>query len=318
MSEWLTFKSVSSIRDPQASDTLETSVLGWAQWSFLGIGAFGNVTIPSSGSFGGQQHKLRAVRDPYLTNGRAWEGFRSDWVWETGVPYSSQPIRISGVNVNSVFYPTATTTGTYKHHIEYPLGRVVFDNAISTTGLVTLEYSYRTVRLATANAPWFQEVQYNSYRVDDGQYLVQGSGAWNVLAQNRVQLPALVVEVVPNVRMKPYELGTTNRIQQQDVLFHVIGETKWDRDQLHDIMVSQWEKSFFGIDKTALLAANRFPLDVNGTPVSGALMYPSIVAETGAYRWKMITVTNVRSEPQDYDPPLWGATVRATCEMRLP
>jgi hypothetical protein len=56
-----------------------------------------------------------------------------------------------------------TGDATYAHHYNYPLGRVVFDTAVSTTSAVKLEYSYRNVQTYIADqAPWWDEIQQES------------------------------------------------------------------------------------------------------------------------------------------------------------
>ena len=87
-----------------------------------------------------------------------------------GSPYTGgSPIEISGVYIDSTLQ--ATGDATYGHHYNYPLGRVVFDTAIPTTSTVQLEYSYRNVQTYIADqAPWWDELQYNSMRVDDSTF----------------------------------------------------------------------------------------------------------------------------------------------------
>jgi hypothetical protein len=316
MSDLTRFTGVSHVGRPLQSDILETSFMSFIQWSFLGIGAFSNVYLGASGAFGGQQSKLRGVTDPRYTQGRVWETFRTNWVWESGIEYGYQPIRPSGVWVNSTFYP-ASTTGSFSHYFDYPRGRVVFDNAIPASSLVQMEYSYRTVHVDSSRKPWFQSVQMDSYRLDNPQFLQQGSGAWNVLAENRIQLPAVVVEVVPRTRHFPLEIGTTARIHQQTVVLHVLAETPWERDQLHDVFVNQYQKRIVGIDKDAMAKANAYPLQYNGTLASGAIMYPQMISATG-YPWRQISWIDVTSSPVAELPPLYWAAVEVKAQVDLP
>lgn len=138
------FKGVNNLGDSLLSDQLESNLFAWCTWSSLGIGAFANITLPASGAYGGTPSLLRLSEDPNYQSGQVWEGFRKDWVWETGVNYAYQPIRVSGVYVNGTFQPV-TGTGTYAHTIDYPAGQVVFNNPISPSSNVQCEFSYRTV-----------------------------------------------------------------------------------------------------------------------------------------------------------------------------
>ena len=75
---------------------------------------------------------------------------------------------------------------------------------------VQLNYSYRNVQVYIADqAPWWDELQYNSMRVDDATFSEIGSGNWGILSNHRVQMPAIVVEAVPRRTFKPYELGVS-------------------------------------------------------------------------------------------------------------
>lgn len=314
-------KGVSHVGDVLLSEQLEANLVSWFNWGFLGIGGFFNVTIPTSGAYGGNQHQLRPASDTNLEDGQVWQAFRRDWVWETGVEYAYQPIRVSGVYVDGIFYSTSTT-GVYAHHVDYPNGRVVFDEAIDTESTVTCEYSYRYVHFTSADVPWWRQIQTESFRVDDSHFSQLGSGVWSLLSQNRVQLPAVVVETVPRTTRRPKELGGGGAIVRQDVLFHVISETPHERNHLHDIVTYQWGKRIILFDKNLFNDADAFPLDGNGTPVSGASMYPTWVAATGdgGYGWRQLRFEDFSSlpQPQQITMPVYVASVRGVFEVDLP
>jgi hypothetical protein len=320
MPQYTRLKNVQNYGDCQVSDQLESNLISHVQWGLLGIGAFDTVRRNQTGPLGGDESRLRLVSDPRYSTGMVWEGFRQDWVYESGVEYAIQPVAISGVYVNGAFVPAAST-GTYAHHIDYPRGRVVFDNPLPSTTTVQCEYSYRKVRLTSADEPWWQEVQLDSLRIDDPAFLQAASGAWNILAENRIQLPAIVVESVMRVgRLEPFQIGNTSRVHRQDVCFHVLTESPFDRKQLHDILVEQWQQRFYLYDKNAVLAADAFPLTGDGQLRPGASGYPALVEDPsqGGYRWRVCEWHGVRSEERDTLPPLYGVTVRATFEIDLP
>lgn len=336
-------KGVENFGDSLVSTQIETNVSAFLNWGLLGIGAFSNVNIPTSGVYGGRPYQLTKVSDPYFQDGQVWQGFRQDWVWESSIDYAYQPIAISGVYVDGNFKPN-NTTGTYAFHIDYPQGRVVFDSPITAVSGVTCEYSYRNVRVATADAEWFQELQFNSFRADDPQFGQTGSGAWNVLARNRIQLPCVVIEPVFRVRQFPLEVGSFTLIHQQDFLFHVITETPWERKQLHDILVNQYEHRISSFDKDLLLQANKYPLMWDGSlNPSGVFQYPDLVTkdsplfvesgssegfvgedgkfidlENGSFFWRQIRFIDMKSQEVETPLPLFRAQVRATLETDMP
>ena len=311
------FNKVSHIGNTLLSSEIENNMKWFLDWAFLGIGGWSNVTMPTSGAFGGTFDTLRLVNDPSYSNGKVWEGARKDWVWETGSSYEGHdPIQISGVYVNGVL--KGTGDATYGHHYNYPLGRVVFDNPISTSDTVKVEYSYRNVQVYVADeAPWWDELQYNSLRVDDAYYSSTGSGSWGILANHRVQMPAIVLETVPRRRFKPYQLGDTSQFVQQDIVFHIVGENRWWRNQLVDILSYQIDSQVWLFKTDTLIESGAYPLDYRGMKVASPLNYNNVV-NTPQYRYLLARMTDMSiTEMESYDARLHEGTVRATLEVVL-
>lgn len=315
MAAYTPLKGVKTVNDALQSDQLEANLMGWLNWSMLGCAGFFNVSIPTSGVFGGNENQLRAVDDPYYQPGQVWEAFRKDWVWETGVPWSVQPIRVSGVYINSGnLLPLSSGV-----HVDYPNGRIVLDTPISTASLVSCEYSYRLFQLYSADNAWWQEIQMQSFRIDSSQFLQQGSGAWDVLAQNRIQLPAVIVEAVPRVERSPFEIGNLVQITKQDVLFHILTEDRFRLKWMHDALTGQQEIRIAGFDKNLLLSQDAFPLEYDGSPKASGMMYPDLIqpVASGGFFWTQIRVNRMRSQEQQRMGTLHYVTVRGTFEMDL-
>lgn len=313
-------KGVSSVFDSLLSDQLEANLLAFFQWGLLGVGGFFDVAASQSGGYGGDEGRLRPVSDPNYDDGRVWEAFRKDWVWETGVGWPRQPVRVSGVYVDGDFRPLSST-GQYAHAIDYPNGRVIFDSPVSRSGEVRCEYSYRLFQLYTADTDWWGQLQARSFRVDDPQFLQWGSGSWDVLAENRVQLPAVVVEAVPNVHSRVgYEIGSAAQTVQQDVLFHVIAEDRFYLKWLHDALTNQDQKRLVAFDKNRLLSDGAFPLDWRGSPAPSGLMYPDLVrpSSEGGYGWRQLRIENASSTDQPDVAGLHYCTVRLRVGVEVP
>jgi hypothetical protein len=275
------FRGVTEIGQSLLSDNLEINFAAFLQWSLLSIGAFENVRIPSSGAYGGDKHRLRLVDSPYHASGQVWEAFRNDWVWESGIPYHTQPIRVSGVYVNGTFH-SLSATGAYAHTVDYPLGQVRFSSAISPSSVVTCEYSYRYVQVHTADHPSFQQIQTNSFRVDDNTFLLEGSGAWHSFSQNRLQLPALVIEAAPTVALQyGREVGSLASVTTKEVRVHVLTEERWWYKQLNDLFLLQYQKRLSAFDKNLLDQKGLFPLLFDGSISSSGKMYPDWIKPTG-------------------------------------
>lgn len=315
MSGYTRLRGVSDIGNSLLIDQLQTNVSAFLTWGFLCIGAFVNITRPASGAYGGLYSRLRLSEDPNYTKGQVWEGFRSNWIWESGLDYSTQPISISGIYLNNTFLPISTT-GTYAYAINYPLGRVVFDNPISRTSQVDLNYSYRYVNVYQADAPWFRDLQFNSFRVDDSHFNLYGSGTWSTNAQNRIQLPAVVVEVVPRRTFKGKELGGGSFIYQ-DVLFHIFAETSFDRGNLVDILTYQKQQRINLFDKNLVNTADAWPINNDGMVVPSSLCYPDFVNRyfNGKNAYFFDTFSQ---ESENLTPGYFSGIVRATLEIDSP
>tara|TARA_R100000808_G_scaffold23947_1_gene53961 strand:- start:7992 stop:8954 length:963 start_codon:yes stop_codon:yes gene_type:complete len=310
-----TFNHVSQVGNTLLNSELESNLKSYFDWGMLGIGGWFNVTIPTSGAWGGTFDKLRLVDDPAYVLGQVWESSRKDWVWETGVAYTgASPIAISGVYINDTL--KGTGDATYGHHYNYPLGRVVFDSALPTTSNVQLEYSYRNVQSYIADqAPWWDELQYNSMRVDDSTFSQVSSGNWGILANHRVQMPAVVIEAVPRRSFQPYELGNTSNFVKQDVLFHIVAESRWWRNQLVDILSIQKDNNLMLYDSDKLADAGAFPLDHRGMVVNPSNNYSGIV-NTKNYQYTSARITDMAvTEMESYNSRLYEGTVRGTFEV---
>ena len=316
----LTF--IDSIGKTTLSQQIQDNLVEFFSWGILDKGGFFNVNAPAVGLYGGNKHQLRLVDDPNYTAGQVWEGFRNNWVWESGLSTATQPIAVSGVFVGGNFHP-ATGVGTYAHHIDYPNGRIIFDSAISTTSTVTAEYSYKWAKVMAANAtPWFKEVQLRADRIDSSHFSNTGSGDWSQLAQTRLQLPAIGIEIVPRRSFKPVELGSLNQWVYTDVLFHILAEDEFTRNKIVDMVSFQNEKTIYMFDIDKIAQSGRFPLDYRGmisekSVASGALNYPNLVTVSG-YRDRELRFSSMTVQQMDaINPSLHLGTVRGQTEVIL-
>ena len=303
-------------QDPLITQTLVENFISFYDWGFVDKGGFYNITTPTSGIHGGRRDVLKRKKEDGRTDGTVFEGVRGNWAWETGVSYSAQPIRPSGVYINDTLYATGNTT--YPFNIDYQNGRVVFDNAIPSTGTIEIEYSDKWVKWTTSDGiPWLREIQQNSFRVDNPTFMHFGSGDWNSYAQARVQLPAVAVEVVGNRSITPYQLGG-GQDSNSDIIFYVFTEKKWECDNISDMIAMQNDRTIELFDSTAVGVSGVYPFDENGYLNENALpsgLYPNMVDDFN-YGKCFITNTQVQNRKQIH-PSLYHATVRCTASVRL-
>ncbi len=305
------FKSVDSIGKRFLMNELETNLKMFLDWSFLQIGGFYNVSIPTSGQYGGDFSTLRPVQDKQFTDGQVWEGARKEWVWESDLDYSIQPNAVTGVVVNGV----ASASGYYVNH---PLGRIVFTTPISTSSTVKTSYAYRGIQVYKSDdAAWFRQLQYSSYRPDDTTQFQQiGKGEWNIGGQQRVQLPAIIIECVPRAFSTPFELGNgLLQVRNQDVIFHIVAENGFDRNQLTDILGLQQDLNMILYDTDDVIASGDYPLNYQGSLTAADWTYPDLVTlhPWEKARWRSV----VTSEVESPSPLLYEASVRVTFESIL-
>lgn len=285
------FRNVNNVGESLVSDNIEANLIGYLQWGFLEVGAYFNIRIPTSGAYGGNAHRLRLSELQGYSTGQVWEAFRKDWIWESGIPYSTPPIKVSGIYVNGSYYPTSDT-GVYAHAIDYVHGRVIFHSPIATGSVVTCEYSPRYIHVNNVDAPWFKQIQPNSLRPDGLQFTQFGSGLWSIPAEKRVQLPAIIVEVIPSVNKVGYQIGDLAAWHKQEVRFHLISETHKDLMWMHDCITNQFETDIDTFDKNVIRASGAFPLTSSGTIVSNPKSYLNLI---DLFKWKSIRFAEFRS-----------------------
>jgi hypothetical protein len=309
--DYIHFKGVHNYNDVQIATSIENNLKHFLDNAFLQIGAWTNVYWTGYvASPVGNPGKLSWVNEHSYLNGRVWQGIRKDWVWETGLSFSGNyPISISSVNVSGV-----DITGGY--YVDYPQGRVVFNTPISTTTNVYVNYSYRNVQTYIADdAPWLQELQYNTQDATNTQFTQDPrTGNWSVGSFNRIQLPAVVLQVIPRAGSYPYEMGNGSLVLQQDVLFHILSEKRRIRNDLMSMFLLQNDRSIYLFDENKIKKEKVFPLNYRGER-SNSLLYSDLVSETG-YRDMLCRFTRCRSvESNMHYRNLYDGMVLTTLEL---
>jgi hypothetical protein len=288
-------------------------------WALLNKGNYFNVDLGELSPGGDDYSRLRLSSDPNYTSGRVWEGFRGNWVWQSGVTWSPSPLvgsdnakpGISGVYVDNTFY-LSNTVGTYAHHVDYFNGQVIFDTAIPTGSKVQAEYSYKWINIVYANSiPWLREVQYRSYDINSN-FLTPGKGDWDTPPETRLQLPAIAVEIVPRRSTKGYQLGGGQWVYT-DVLFHCLAESDLTRNELVDMISLQGDKQIPTFNSNGVAASGDFPIDYKGTPVSGALAFPKLVSR---HQGASVRFLNPSIQGMDMiNNNMYGGIVKITTEV---
>lgn len=319
MADNLNLKGFSSVFDTTLNNELQDNIVEFLEWSLLQKGNYMNVTLGELSPEGVDYSKLRPSSSSAFASGKAWEGFRQNWVWQSGVSYSPPPIigtsnarpGISGVYVNNTFYPSSTS-GTYAHKVDYFNGRIVFDNPIPVNSVVKAEYSYKYINIVYANnLPWLTEVQYSSLDLNS-DFNILNKGKYDIPTEARVQLPAIAIEVVPRRTFKGYQLGG-GQFVNTDILFHCLAEDEYTRNKLVDIISMQNDKVVVMFDSNQIARSGEFPLNYRGFPVSGALRYPELISKYfyGTMFLKNTQVQNMKLVNSNF----FAGIVRMTSEV---
>jgi len=318
MSVFVPLKGFSSIFDSTLSNDIQDGLIEYFDWALLEKGNYFNSSLGELAPNGEDYSKLRLSSDDNYTAGQVWEGFRKNWVWQSGVSYSPAPIvgtnnekpGISGVYIDGSFQPTSGI-GTYSHRVDYFNGRVVFDTAIPTGTTVQVEHSYKHINVVYANSvPWLREIQTNTLQ-PTSSFFNTDKGTWNIPPESRLQLPAIAIEIVPQRNFKGYQLGGGQWVFT-DVLFHCLAEDEVARNQLVDIVSLQNDKNVYLFDSNKINSSGDFPLDYRGSPVPSALRYPDLVSRYNGGNLRL-TKASVQ-EMIMVDSNIFGGIVRMTTE----
>lgn len=313
MSDYTQLQGFTNSQDATLSNILLQNFISFYDWGFIDKGGFYNTKVPASGMYGGDKHKLKPLSDPNYADGTVWQGFRGNWMWETGVSIGT-PVSVSGIFINNTFRATGNVTQPY--YVNYPRGQVIFNSPISVTSNVQIEYSYKWLNVVPAKGiPWFREIQQYSNRLDN--LAVQNSkGQYVKLGQTTVQLPALIIDVVPSKDFKPYQLGDRTQWIHNDIIFYVITENHWECSNIMDQVVFQNDRSILLYDPNKVVESGVLPFNYRNELTAMALpsgMYPSLV-ENFKYKDCFIFDSNSQGITQ-FSPDLFMGTVKCSTEV---
>jgi hypothetical protein len=312
-------KGFDNVFDQTLNNEIQDNIVEFLDWALLEKGNFFNVTLGETSPNGYDYSLLRPSSNTKYTTGTAWEGFRENWVWQSGVDYTPGPIvgidhaypGISGVYVEGNYKPI-DTVGAYAHRVDYYEGTVIFDSALPTGTKIQAEHSYKWINVVYANeVPWLRDIQYRTYDKNE-EFLNTDRGKWDKPADVKFQLPAIAIEIVPRRKTSGYALGGGQWVET-DVLFHCMAEDENTRNKLVDIISLQNEKKILMFDSNVVAKSGAFPIDYRGTPVSGALRYPDLIYD---YCQKPIRFSNSSVQGMDaINSNLYGGIVKLTAEV---
>lgn len=302
------FHNVNSISQRYSVATLEENLKCFLDWSFLQIGGFINVDSATTDMQGNNFNILK----PSDSNPKIWQTARKDWVYETGITFnSSSPTAVTGIYIGSDFIPGPNGSGNNTYYINYPLGNIVFDNNISANSNVRLNYSYRYIQTyKSSDCVWWKELQKRTYLLANH---INNESDYKIESLHRMQMPSIMIEIVPNTKLKPYSLGTTKNYIYQDVFFHIFTENINQRNTISEILLYQKEKQFRLFDSKNAVSDNKYTLDYKGSLNSSGYNYEQLVNNYPSLWCNIFDSSTI--EFNTFSSSLFGSIVRWTIEI---
>lgn len=309
MTDFAQFNNVVNFNQKGLYSQIETNLKDFMDWSFINIYAYNNVNIVSG--INPQHYTLHSVSVSGTSpqTSKIWEGTFKDWVWESHPDLAIT--NISYISLNDTNLPAPTGSGNYGYHINYPLGRVVFDNPINSSSDIKLSYSYRQVQIyKSEDAPWWKEIQKNNYGAfNDSSFTNQ------LLAEHKLQLPFIMIENIARNNQIPYELGNSSNILDQDILFHILTTNPSQRSNIVDILLSQKDKGLILYDLNKVIEDRVYGLNYRGERNLSGLNYGQLVNNPRYFYRQCYVKNSILSELNNFSSSLYNGIVRWTLEI---
>jgi hypothetical protein len=314
--EYAKFNNISSLNDNNLINQLEDNIKGFLDWGFLHIGGFININYPTSGLYTGSYSQLNNIEEPGFSKGQVWQTFKKDWVWETGVAYNNySPINISGVHVDSTFYPAPTGSGNMGYALNYPMGQVVFDRSLGSRSNVNMSYSYRWCQVHKSSTyPYWVELQELTTKPFT-RTSPTNKGDYSISANHRIQMPCIIIEPIARSDSKPWQLGSSNFEVSQDMLLHVFTENKTDNNRIVDIIRLQKEKTIQMYDINKVVNSGYQAFYHNGSLNIGAKNYFDLISDSST-QWHKCFFSDVTTlDMESANKNIYWCTIRLTAQV---
>lgn len=310
------FYNVEDLSSYYLETQLEDNLKNFLDWGFLNIGGFVNVNRPTQNiNNTAGFHILKPQTDPAFggdANGKVWETIKKQWVSTSGVVYKeSSPVQISGVYVNNTFVPGPTGTPQYPYSLNYNLGRVVFSGGLPINSSVQMDYSYKVIQTYKASdttSNWKELQRYTYISSDNNKELT---------SNHRIQMPAIVIEIIPGNNYRPYELGSRAFLASQDVMLHIFTENPIEKQNIVDIIKLQKDRTLLLYDLKKVVKNQVYELNANGSININGLNYQDLI-NNSAYFWKYSSIEDVKSmDNETVQNNLFYNTTRITIKTVL-
>lgn len=316
------FYGIESIGEVPIMVQIEDNLKSFLDYGLLNIGAFVNVSVPTSGLYSNTFSSLRPATEPTGVGAKTvkiWQTPKKDWIWESGISFNgSYPTPITGVIVNGTGFPVPTGNSNLSFKLDYTDGQVLFNKGLSATTDVKMAYSYRWCQVVkSSNNDLWKQLQLLTYK-PDAQININNKGDYNLSSNHRIQLPAIVIEPGINNTDIPYELGSLVSFRNQDFLMHIYAENNNDAYKIIDIIKLQKDNNICMYNIKQVVSSGIYGLNADGSKNINGLNYGQIINNSNL-RWKNLYIKSVNivdMQKNNVSNIVW-CMLRVTCEVIL-
>ena len=262
------------------SPQIEFNIKSYLERELINDGLYFNV---SSGTIDVDNNQIGTLS---RVNGTIYESYFDRWIYESdasGVSPFNTSIA-SGVYVNGTFY--AKGAGPYSPVIDYNEGKVIFGSAVPADALVACNFSYKHVAIDYPESNIINLIYSTAKDMVDSTTHAYPSG-------NQRQVPRLVIDLQKRDQ-QGFALGGAKQYNQQ-VVFHVLANTRHERSQIVDILTRRLnQKAIVGVNFNVVPQLLTYQGDIAATYIN----YTDLQANS-TYTWVKLYIEEPKIVKQD-------------------
>lgn len=224
----------------------------WLNNLFIKDGFYSNVSTGEADIYGRDISILAPVSDPSYADNKVYQSAFKNWVHESGITSDyaiESPILASGVTVDGVFYPKDPLApgynAAYGHKIDYPNGRIIFNNPVIPTTSIQGEFGYKSIYVDFADR--FEneqdELAFETMYKDNPMQ----TGVSIYPSPLTIPLPAIMIDLTSR-KNESYEIGSSKNVAVINGTFILWTRDSADKDLIEDLILSDERYVLLGID----------------------------------------------------------------------